>query len=225
MNKIIIITIALFCSLTGTVLAQMPDSISTSVTSLTPKIDSTLVQNNIQLDSLNVAKDSLRKKKKFRLLAWVKEGYPNPKKALILSAIPGMGQAYNKKYWKIPIVYAAIGGLAFTIDLNNRQYNRLQTAFLATVDDDATTVSEFAGTQLDNSETLRTLRNSFDKSRQLSWFGLVAVYILGGVDAFVDGHLLDFDVSDDLSLKIKPDASINLATSSPALGIGLSLQW
>lgn len=217
--KKIIITIAILFSLASMTMAQVPDSTHhPMVTVPTTNVDSLS-------DALKIMTNSNKKKDRFNAINWLKEDYPNPKKALLLSVIPGMGQAYNKKYWKIPIVYAAIGGLIFVVDLNNRQYNRLQTAYLATVDDDETTISEFENTPLDNATTLRTLRDGYDKNRQLSWFGLVAVYLLGGIDAFVDGHLLDFDVSDDLSLKVKPDVGMHLASGTPAMGIGLHFQW
>lgn len=222
--KKIILNIAIFCSFISIMEAQIPDSVVQSSSLIPLEIDSSINANRLAIDTTSVVTDSTNQKQKFNLFRWVKSDYPSPKKALILSAVPGMGQFYNKKYWKIPIVYAAIGGLVYVVDLNNRQYNRLQTAYLATVDDDPITVSEFENTPLDNAQTLRNLRDSYDKNRQLSWFGLVAVYILGGVDAFVDGHLLDFDVSDDLSMKIKPDIGINWAATTPTLGIGLSFQ-
>lgn len=219
-----ILSIAIFCCFVSMMEAQIPDSVVQSSPLISTEVDSSIIVNNLVTDTTSVIADSTKKKQKFNPIHWVRADYPSPKKALILSAVPGMGQFYNKKYWKIPIVYAAIGGLVYVVDLNNRQYNRLQTAYLATVDDDPDTISEFVDTRLDNDQTLRNLRDSYDKNRQLSWFGLVAVYILGGVDAFVDGHLLDFDVSDDLSMKVKPNIDVNWIAATPTLGIGISFQ-
>ena len=215
------IIICLFCSCVAILgLAQIPDSVSIQPerNSLLDSLLSQISQDSLQIDSI------LTKKKKRSIIAWLKSDYPDPKKSLILSIVPGLGQAYNKKYWKIPIVYAAIGGLIYTVDYNSRQYNRLQTAYLAKVDDDENTVNEFVGTALDNATTLKNLRNGFDKNRQLSWIGLVLVYALNGVDAFVDGHLLNFDIDEDLSMKVTPQLEMNAMSAQTLIGMGVVFQ-
>lgn len=216
------LTYLFFWGLFSSVTAQIPDSVlnpptrNMALDSILNKIENDTSQIAIQADTL------LEKKKKFRILGWLKEDYPDPKKGLILSAVPGLGQAYNKKYWKIPIVYAAIGGLIYTVDYNSGQYRRLQTAYLAKVDGDESTISEFEGTPIGSASTLKNLRDNFDKNRQLSWIGLVVVYALNGVDAFVDGHLLNFDIDEDLSMRIKPNLDVNIVTAQPVIGLGLS---
>ncbi|MEL7020136.1 MAG: DUF5683 domain-containing protein, partial [Bacteroidota bacterium] len=146
--------------------------------------------------------------------------YPNPKKAALLAIIPGMGQAYNKKWWKIPIVYGAFTGVIIAVDFNKRNYDTFQTAYLAALNNET---HQFSGTSLDNVTSLRTIRNGYDKNLQLSYIVGVLVYLLQGVDAFVDAHLLDFDVSEDLSLRLDPTFILTPQQSTP--GVGLSLQF
>lgn len=149
------------------------------------------------------------------------EDYPSPRKAALLSlVIPGAGQAYNKRYWKMPIVYGAIGGLAYAIEYNGSRYKRLRTAYELALQEKP---HEFTGTPIDNRTSLRNLRDQFDKNTQLSWIGLVAVQVLGAVDAFVDGHLLNFDISDDLSLGVKPEAQFLTFSQQAVPGVGICL--
>lgn len=121
-----------------------------------------------------------------------------PAKAAFYSAVlPGLGQAYNKKYWKIPIVYAAIGtGIYFYTD-NNKQYKRVREAYkrrLAGFEDD-----EFQGRLTDDG--LREAQKSFRRNKELSLLITFGLYALNIVDANVDAHLLQFNVDDNLSFK------------------------
>ncbi len=148
-----------------------------------------------------------------------KRNYPDPKKALFMSyVLPGSGQIYNKRWWKLPIVYGAFGGLIYAISFNTSRYNRFSTALDLKRNDE---MHEFSGTRLDNENALQTLRDQYDRNRQLSWIGLVFVYALTGIDAFVDAHLKSFDVSEDLSLKIKPAVEPSPFQTLPAVGVGL----
>lgn len=128
----------------------------------------------------------------------------SPKKATIMSAIvPGLGQAYNKKYWKIPIVYAGLGaGVYFTVKYRN-EYVRYKTGYLALVDDDPNTVSEFEADFVPESSILSTM----EQNRQFMEYALIGsmlFYALNVIDASVDAHLFYFDVSDDLSMNVEP---------------------
>lgn len=150
----------------------------------------------------------------------VKKPYPVPKKAALFAIIPGGGQIYNKRWWKLPFVYGAFGGLIYSIDYNQGRYRRLRDALdLKRMDME----HEFTGTGIDNEQTLRSLRDQFDKNTQLSYIGLVFVYLLQSMEAYVDAHLKNFDVSDDLSLKLKPQMEVIPALGQPVLGIGLSI--
>lgn len=127
---------------------------------------------------------------------------PQPKKALTLSLVlPGAGQVYNGRIWKLPLVYGAIGGMVYVIDFNQSRFKRLRTALDLKRQN---LPHEFSGTGIDNERSLLALRDSYDKNRQLSYFGLFVVYALQGVEAFVDAHLQGFEINEDLSLYIRP---------------------
>ncbi|PTX61950.1 hypothetical protein C8N46_10347 [Kordia periserrulae] len=145
----------------------------------------------------------------------------SPSKAAFYSAIlPGLGQAYNKKYWKIPIVYAALGtGIYFYID-NNRNYNRYRRAYkrrLAGFTDD-----EFQNIVVDNN-ALIDAQEFYQRNRDLSLLLTVVAYVLNIVDANVDAHLLQFNVSDDLS--VRPHIDQNDVDFNRNLGLTLNFRF
>lgn len=145
----------------------------------------------------------------------------SPSKAAFYSAIlPGLGQAYNKKYWKIPIVYAAMGtGIYFYIT-NNKNYNRYRRAYkrrLAGFNDD-----EFQGIVLDNNALIDG-QEFYQRNRDLSLLLTVVAYVLNIVDANVDAHLLQFNVSDDLSLR--PHIDQNDIDFNRNLGLTLNFKF
>lgn len=134
----------------------------------------------------------------------------SPKKAALYSAIlPGLGQGYNKKYWKIPIVYAGLGTTVYFIFWNADLYNEYKTAFDLRR---AGGTDKYAGIYTD--ENLIFLQNSYRNQRDLSIILTAVIYGLNIIDANIDAHLFDFDVSDDLSMRIEPTA-----TPSPLFGI------
>lgn len=130
----------------------------------------------------------------------IKEKKHSPTKATLYSmALPGLGQAYNKKYWKIPIVYAGLGTTIYFIIWNTQYYNEYATAF---------DIREAGGTDkysgIYSSQNLITLQNYYRNNRDLSVILTVLVYGLNILDANIDAHLYSFDVSDDLSMRIEP---------------------
>lgn len=122
-----------------------------------------------------------------------------PAKAAFYSAIlPGLGQAYNKRYWKIPIVYGAIGSGIYFYSWNNQRYHKYRDAYkrrLAGYNDDNLSY-------LDNSRLISG-QKFYQKNRDLSLLVTIGLYILNIVDANVDAHLMQFNVNDNLS--VKPD--------------------
>jgi hypothetical protein len=120
-----------------------------------------------------------------------------PARAAFYSAIiPGLGQAYNKRYWKIPIVYGAIGTGVYFYTTNNKEYDRFRTAYkqrLKGLDD------EFKGQYSD--ATLINAQRGFQRNRDLSLVISIGLYVLNIVDANVDAHLQQFNVNDDLSVR------------------------
>jgi hypothetical protein len=127
--------------------------------------------------------------------------YPNPRKAIILSlAFPGGGQLYNKRWWKVPFVWGGFVALAYAADYNTRNYRLLRDAYIAEL---AGEEHPFSGSRLQAND-LRRLRDQFDKNKQLSYIGMVGLHLVQAAEAFVDSHLKTFDVSDDLSLGMRP---------------------
>ena len=124
------------------------------------------------------------------------------KAALFSTALPGLGQVYNQKYWKIPIIYAAFGGLAYSIQFNGSRFYKFRKAHGRRIDGDSTTVDAYVGQY--NTNQLKTLRDYYQRWYEISIIGAGAVYILNIIDATVDGHLYNFNVSDDLSLEVRP---------------------
>ncbi|MFN3968710.1 DUF5683 domain-containing protein [Flavobacterium sp.] len=142
-----------------------------------------------------------------------------PTKAAFYSAIlPGLGQAYNKKYWKIPIVYGAIGtSMYFYLD-NNKKYHNYRDAYkrrLAGFNDDQYSY-------LDDARLVQAQR-FYQRNRDLSLMVTVAFYILNIVDANVDAHLIQFNVNDKLS--VAPDIYQNDFTAKPNVGLTFNYKF
>ncbi|MES2748656.1 MAG: DUF5683 domain-containing protein [Bacteroidota bacterium] len=141
-----------------------------------------------------------------------------PSKAAFYSAIlPGLGQAYNKKYWKIPIVYAALGVGVYSYTWNNKKYHSYRDAYKQRL---AGKEDEYA--YLDDSRLIEG-QKFYQKNRDLSAIITVAIYILNIVEANVNAHLMQFNVNDKLTFR--PDVQQNDLNSKQNLGIALSYQF
>ncbi len=161
-----------------------------------------------------------KKKKRFRFFGHRKN--PNPKKALILGlVIPGAGQIYNQRYWKLPLVYGAYAGMIYLVDYNTDQYRFVRDEYIKRVDNDPETVDIFAEFSWTEQE-IRALRDSYNKNKELSYIGLFAVHILASLEGYIDAHLIDFQVTEDLSLRLSPSMQ-QMSTQGVALGLGVSL--
>lgn len=148
----------------------------------------------------------------------------SPRKAALFSTIlPGAGQAYNKKYWKMPIIYAGFAGLGYAIQFNQSRYTKYRDAYKYRIDGDVSTIDDYTNIYTD--ENLNTLQQYYHRFRDLSIVGAVALYVLNIVDASVDAHLYTFDVSDNLSLNIQPSFINTAHTNNPAPGIALQLKF
>lgn len=138
----------------------------------------------------------------------------SPKKATIYSAIlPGLGQAYNKKYWKIPLIYAGFGTIGYFIFWNNDNYNIMRTAYVDLTQDTGNSYLDFKPewVDLDNATDVENFKTSISKqqdyyrrNRDLLIIGMVGFYGLNIIDASVDAHLFDFDMGDDLTFNWQP---------------------
>jgi hypothetical protein len=166
--------------------------------------------NNVADTIISVEKDTLKQKH-------------SPKKAALMSAVlPGLGQAYNKKYWKIPIVYGGLGALGYFITFNASQYNVYRNAYLAKIDDDPNTIDIYPNA---SEEGILAVINQYRRTRDMLIAGAVLVYALNIIDASVDAHLFEFDVSNDLSLKIEPIIAPDFSTGSAYKGFGIKLRF
>ena len=152
----------------------------------------------------------------------------SPHKATFYSAIlPGLGQAYNKKYWKIPILYAGIGGVIYGLNFNTENYNKYRRAYRDYLIQDPGNTSYLDNARyrglskeemiylLENNSSaasqyeslLENKRDYYKKYRDLCYVGLAVAYVLNLIDASVDAHFKTFDVSDDLSMHFEPTIS------------------
>lgn len=140
----------------------------------------------------------------------------SPKRATIYSAVlPGLGQAYNKKYWKIPFIYAGFGTIGYFIGWNNGFYGTYKVAYSDLTDTDPDTDSYLdvlpPGYDLDNPTDYNNFKNALSKqsdfyrrNRDLLIIAMAGFYGLNIIDASVDAHLFDFDISEDLTLNWQP---------------------
>jgi hypothetical protein len=190
-------------------------------------------------DSLSVVVDTTFSKKKEVGRDW-STWRPNPKRALWLAlVIPGGGQIYNRKYWKLPLVYGGFIGCLYAMSWNNSQYKDYSQAFLDLSDKDPTTASYnkflHLGVEITDDNKDRYLdifkkrRDKYRRWRDLSFFVLCGVYALSVIDAYVDAELSVFDISKDLSLKVEPTI-INTHTSnnpfdSSSIGLQCSVNF
>lgn len=210
--------------------AEAYQNLNDSVMKLTVAMDS------VAADKVT-AKDTLKHRKAKRdWTTW----RPNPKRAMWLAiVIPGAGQIYNRKYWKLPIVYGGFLGCLYAIRWNNQMYRDYSQAYMDIMDNDPSTQSYNQFLHLGNtitSENEERYQNLFKKRkdyyrkyRDLSIFCLIGVYALSVIDAYVDASLSEFDISKDLSLKVEP-AVMNSKTStnplkSSAVGLQCSLTF
>lgn len=161
--------------------------------------------------------------------------HPDPNKAMWYSVLcPGLGQVYNRSYWKVPVIYGGAAVLGYLISWQGRMYNDYSNAYYDFMDNDPNTNSydrlfrNIGGTYEWKKNTLRKKRDSYRRYRDLCVFGVGLLYVLNIVDAFVDGHLYDFSVTNDLSLHVDPfiqPANENFGTGSTSYGLQCSFTF
>ena len=186
----------------------------------TAKVDSTVKAVLSAADSLPQPKVKL------------KEFKPDPNKALLYALVPGLGQIYNRKYWKLPLVYGAFMGCMYAITWNNKNYKDYSTAYFDIMEDyqkvlaaekdgepytgpwsESWTIFVRNGeesTYVSNAqfqENLKRRKDYFRRYRDLSIIITVGVYAISIIDAYVDAQLFDFDISPDLSLHWSPEVT------------------
>jgi len=145
------------------------------------------------------------------------------RKAAIYSAIlPGLGQAYNKKYWKIGIIVAGTGALIYSLNFSQGLYKNYKSELIKRQQNLGDLNPEL---NLYSDANLNELQSYYRRNRDLSIIGMFLLYALNIVDANVDGHLFDFDVSEDLSLKISPSPFNIYAGNTRGSGFSISLNF
>ena len=155
----------------------------------------------------------------------------NPKKATIMSAcLPGLGQIYNRKWWKVPIIYAGIGGIGYKSLSNHREYISCLNAYKYKSDPEGysgpLTQHEKDLAERYGKEQLQAYKESYRHDFELYTIILAAWYGLNIIDACVDGHLYNYDISDDLSFSIDPMLSTERGfyPNAPLAQAGLSFK-
>jgi hypothetical protein len=170
------------------------------------KEDSLLIKNGATISATPLKKDTL-----------AQLHGRSPRKAALYSAVlPGLGQIYNHKYWKLPIVYGALGATGAIFFYNLKEYRKIQFAYTTLINGDSANFSKVAPELQpfiinNDAGSLRLNRNTFRRNIDYSVLFFILFWGLNVVDATVDAHLSSFNVSNDLSLKIKPSLQPNMA--------------
>ena len=184
---------------------------------------------NPSLEAQPIPKDSLQKAVSPKI--WV----PNPVKATWLAlVIPGGGQIYNRKYWKLPIFYGGFAGCAYALTWNGKMYKDYSQAYKDAVNGNWNSssitdllppgyINNVSTSQL--TETLRKRKDTYRRYRDLSIFAFIGVYLLSVVDAYVDAELSNFDISPDLSMKVEPAVINTQVTGSSNRSVGVQCSF
>lgn len=205
------------------------------------KTDSSRIEAaaDLTVRSVMLAADSLPKPAQIKM-----EFKPDPKKAVLMALVPGLGQIYNRKFWKLPIVYGGLMGCMYAVTWNNRNYQDYSTAYKdimidaeepnRPVEEFHTSWQDFLGIGYDPKEwitntnfqtQLKNRKDYYRRYRDLSIIITVGVYALSIIDAYVDAQLFDFDISPDLSMHWEPSVTPQTAYSSRSYGLNCSIKF
>lgn len=200
-----------------------------------------LAQKDVKIDSLK------QDEKQYRTAMFMKKSQqinqkfddffntPNPKTATYLSLIPGMGQIYNKKYWKLPIVYAGFGIIGYFAFDNRKYYQIYKDAYACSVNEGEECEDPLATKYTD--AQLQSIRDGYRRNMELSFIVMAAWYLLQLLDATVDAHLYYWEIDETTSLKVLPNiepqslmgnsaiSNINLPANQSFNGITISVNF
>lgn len=229
MRNGIILVLILWMGCAWSAKAQEKETVLVDTTVVMPP-DSTVTAVLLEADSVGVPPVKMN-------LAFK----PNPTKAVLLALIPGGGQIYNRKYWKLPIVYGAFMGCLYAVTWNNRSYQEYAEAYKDIVYDYENKIPEKDWHQswqeitntpaedlIDNTrfhEQLKSRKDYYRRYRDLSIIITVGVYALSIIDAYVDAQLFDFDISPDLSMRLEPVVTPKTSYSSSTYGLNCSIKF
>ena len=238
----ILITL-LLCAIAGNVMAQIqePDNEKSPSLILTPNpTDSIIEAFSTSLDTLSttsmmventvISPDSNVQEIK------VSTFDPDAMRAVWLSALcPGLGQIYNHRYWKLPIVVGGFAGLIYATTWNGRMYSDYQQAYLDVMDTDPNTKSYmdffppyYTEDMIDETwlkNILKTRKDMYRHYRDYCIVGMVALYLVCILDAYVDAELYHFDISEELAMNVKPALIPTSLTQQPALGLQCAITF
>ena len=190
--------------------AAKKDSLLTDSLNRRNQLELKLLEAPIDTTVLAIKTDSIQKstpqpKKRF---------IPDSNRSVWLALVfPGGGQIYNRKYWKLPIVYGGFVGCTYALSWNNKMYKDYSQAYLDIMDDDPNTKSyedflpmnsSIAGQEERFKEIFRKRKDAYRRQRDLSIFSFIGVYLLSVIDAYVDAELSDFDITKDIGLRVEP---------------------
>ena len=192
----------------------------------------------VKAQQITISNDSLK------VTAPVQKEQRSPKKASIYAALfPGLGQIYNRKYWKLPIVYGGYAGLIYVLGWNNNYYkDYYQGYMIVSQNTSAATLKpeerlflenmiKNPSIRLENPTTytyittqLKSGKDFYRRNRDLTIICIAALHVLSIIDASVDANLFDFDISSDISMRIEP-MPVNLGSQNPGLGLNLAIHF
>ncbi|MDL2214867.1 DUF5683 domain-containing protein [Dysgonomonas sp. OttesenSCG-928-M03] len=239
------VSLSVFCQSSDSlqIVQNRVDSLTVNVIEKTDPKNSVKTSDMVVNDTVAWVNDKMEiDKSTQQLLESTKPFKPDPTKAVLYSALfPGLGQIYNQKYWKLPIVYGGFLGFVYAITWNGRMYNDYTKAYKAIMSDDYVANKEdyinlFSGasgvdpskwdaTQLNNFRSAIRNRRDFNRrNRDLSIIGAIAMYALCMIDAYVDAQLYDFDISPDLSFRVEPRIGLDVF-SQKTLGVQCSIKF
>lgn len=151
----------------------------------------------------------------------IKPWEPGPKKAGLYAALlPGLGQAYNRQYWKLPIVYTGLGVAGFFVVRNTKEYNKYRKAYIGRLNNDYPT-DEFVG--IYSREQLKQIQDDLNRDLNMTVLFSSLAYVMQILDAVTSAHLRNFDISRDISMQMRP--MITPIGGSVGGGMGLVMNF
>jgi hypothetical protein len=149
----------------------------------------------------------------------------SPKKALLYAAVlPGLGQVYTKKYWKLPLVYGGIGATAYAINFYQEGYQKYRGELFYNLENGLSSPSAINPNVRFTTAQLRTLTDRFRRERDFMIVIMMGVYVLQMIDAHVDAHLKEFDLNPNLQVRVEPSFSNEMLTGRMG-GFSLKLRF
>lgn len=194
------------------------------------QVDTTIIQKNIikkgglivTIDSTKTLSESKKMTNDTSSTKKIKKEHSPSKAALYSAVLPGLGQVYNRKYWKVPVIGIGAGALIYGLNFNQSNFSMFKEELikrqqgLGNLDPELDRYSD---------ANLNELQDFYRRNRDLTIVGLALLYALNIIDATVDAHLFEFNVDDDLSLKLAPVPVFASTSSLPVLGFGIQLKF